>query len=147
MDFREAIRLSNVARHSEASVSTAAQAAVEVIVADLSDRRGLKWEWDKIDDDIKAEIKAVWGRVIDLVRSSAPKSSAVKFGCSLCGNLSFDQYTAHAADRNFHSDAFELFEDHDRLVLKGLKDAQLTPERQKLLERIEAGDINEDCGP
>lgn len=34
--------------------------AVNLIVADLSDRRGLSGEWDQIDDDIKREIKSRW---------------------------------------------------------------------------------------
>jgi hypothetical protein len=59
-------------------------------------------------------------------------------------------YTAHAADRNYHAEAFELFAGDnpaEPLVLHGLRDAVLTPARQKILERIEAGDIDEDCGP
>lgn len=35
-------------------------AIVEAIVADLSDRRGLRHEWQAIDDDIREEIKATW---------------------------------------------------------------------------------------
>lgn len=37
-----------------------AELIVDAIVRDLSDRRGLRHEWDKIDDDIKEEIIAVW---------------------------------------------------------------------------------------
>lgn len=36
---------------------------VEAIIADLSDRRGLRQEWQAIDDDIRAEIKATWIRI------------------------------------------------------------------------------------
>lgn len=38
--------------------------AVKGIIFDLSDRRGLKSEWNEIDDDIKREIKAKWANII-----------------------------------------------------------------------------------
>lgn len=38
---------------------------VNAIVADLSDRRGLKGEWQRIDDDIRAEIVAEWTRIVE----------------------------------------------------------------------------------
>jgi len=41
-----------------------AQEAVREIVRDLSDRRGLKWAWDDIDEDIQAEIKKRWADLI-----------------------------------------------------------------------------------
>lgn len=31
---------------------------------DILDRRGLKWEWAKIDDDVKAEIRKAWDKII-----------------------------------------------------------------------------------
>lgn len=31
---------------------------------DILDRRGLKWEWGKIDDSVKAEIRAAWSRIL-----------------------------------------------------------------------------------
>jgi hypothetical protein len=31
---------------------------------DISDRRGLKWEWDKIDDDVKLEIRKAWEKIL-----------------------------------------------------------------------------------
>jgi hypothetical protein len=40
------------------------EAAVEAIVADLRGRRGLKWAWDVVDDDVRSEIKAVWAAII-----------------------------------------------------------------------------------
>lgn len=41
-----------------------ATAAVRGIIADLSDRRGLKWEWQGIDDDVRAEIVATWEQLV-----------------------------------------------------------------------------------
>jgi hypothetical protein len=37
-----------------------AQKAVDLIIGDLSDRRGLKHEWYQIDPEIQAEIKEEW---------------------------------------------------------------------------------------
>lgn len=34
--------------------------AVEAIIRDLSDRRGLRHEWENIDDEIQAEIREAW---------------------------------------------------------------------------------------
>jgi hypothetical protein len=39
--------------------------AVDAIILDLSDRRGLKQEWDQIDDDIQQEIKETWAGLIN----------------------------------------------------------------------------------
>jgi hypothetical protein len=33
---------------------------VDAIIADFTDRRGLRQEWEQIDDDIQAEIRATW---------------------------------------------------------------------------------------
>lgn len=40
------------------------QAAVDRIIADLSDRRGLRGEWDQIDADIQTEIRDNWSRIL-----------------------------------------------------------------------------------
>ena len=37
------------------------------MVADIRDRRGLRQAWDGIDADVKAEILAAWGAMIDAV--------------------------------------------------------------------------------
>ena len=31
---------------------------------DISDRRELKWEWDKIDDDVKLQIRRAWSEIL-----------------------------------------------------------------------------------
>ena len=41
-----------------------AYAIVNRIVADIKDRRGLKWEWNAIDDDIQKQIKEEWVKII-----------------------------------------------------------------------------------
>lgn len=38
---------------------------VQALLDDLTDRRGLKWEWDKIDDDVKSEIIGAWERIVE----------------------------------------------------------------------------------
>ncbi len=42
-----------------------AEKVVEKIVYDLSDRRGLRQEWEGIDDEIQKEIKSVWRSIIN----------------------------------------------------------------------------------
>jgi hypothetical protein len=41
-----------------------AQKIVSAIVEDLSDRRGLRQEWEQIDEEIQAEIKQTWAGII-----------------------------------------------------------------------------------
>lgn len=48
------------------SMSKAAKKAVEGIVKDLSDRRGLRHEWDQIDSEIKREIQNKWTEIIEI---------------------------------------------------------------------------------
>ena len=36
----------------------------ERIESDILDRRGLKWEYDKIDEDIKVDIRSAWARIV-----------------------------------------------------------------------------------
>src|SRR5437899_6401383 len=45
---------------------TVAEKIVDEIISDLSDRRGLRHEWDQIDDEIKDEVRDTW---IDIVNS------------------------------------------------------------------------------
>lgn len=37
---------------------------VDAIIKDLTDRRGLRQEWDAIDDDIQDEIRNVWIQIV-----------------------------------------------------------------------------------
>jgi hypothetical protein len=41
--------------------------AVRLLEEDISDRRGLKWEWNKIDPDVKQEIREAWGKLLHRV--------------------------------------------------------------------------------
>lgn len=40
-------------------------AKVYNLIHDLSDRRGIKWEWEKIDGDVQDEIIEKWIGIID----------------------------------------------------------------------------------
>lgn len=44
---------------------TTAEAIVFDIVSDLTDRRGLRQEWDNIDDDIQEEIIQKWVNIVE----------------------------------------------------------------------------------
>jgi hypothetical protein len=46
--------------------------AVEAIVVDLCDRRSIKHAWHEIDDDVQAEIKYVWGIIIENCTQTRP---------------------------------------------------------------------------
>lgn len=48
-----------------------AERAAKAIGEDIGDRRGLKWEWRKVDDDIRAEILGVWAREIEAAITEA----------------------------------------------------------------------------
>jgi hypothetical protein len=37
-----------------------AEAIVDAIINDLTDRRGLRQAWDQIDEGVQAEIRATW---------------------------------------------------------------------------------------
>ena len=37
---------------------------VDKIIKDLSDRRGLRHEWEKIDEDIQQEIRDEWRNIV-----------------------------------------------------------------------------------
>ena len=39
--------------------------AVKNIIKNLSDRRGLKQEWNQIDDDIQKEIIELWTTIVE----------------------------------------------------------------------------------
>ncbi|HNR65505.1 MAG TPA: hypothetical protein PKJ95_04335 [Atribacterota bacterium] len=51
-------------RNTEKEIKKACKLAVEEIIFDLSDRRGLRQEWEQIDDDIVEEIKEKWQEII-----------------------------------------------------------------------------------
>ncbi|HVY65914.1 MAG TPA: hypothetical protein VHH11_13915 [Gammaproteobacteria bacterium] len=42
----------------------AAEHAVAAIVADLTDRRGLRQAWEAIDDDVREEIAETWAQLL-----------------------------------------------------------------------------------
>ena len=41
-----------------------ARQIVDNILYDLTDRRGLRQEWEQIDDDIQQEIKDAWFQIV-----------------------------------------------------------------------------------
>jgi len=47
----------------------AAEKIVDEIIADITDRRGLKRVWYGIDDDIQSEIRDVWIDIVQVERT------------------------------------------------------------------------------
>ena len=43
-----------------ATINELAEKAVSRIIDDLTDRRGLRQEWEQIDDEIQDEIRETW---------------------------------------------------------------------------------------
>jgi len=41
-----------------------AEKIVKALESDLTDRRGLRQEWEQIDDDVKQEIRKMWSDII-----------------------------------------------------------------------------------
>lgn len=39
--------------------------AIAALFEDISDRRGIKWEWNKIDEDVKQQIRARWAALLE----------------------------------------------------------------------------------
>lgn len=37
---------------------------VDALLDDMTDRRGLRQEWDNIDDDVQAEIRKTWIKIV-----------------------------------------------------------------------------------
>lgn len=57
------------------SPKSTARAAVDAIVADLTDRRGLKWVWAKIDERVVDVILETWrGFVSDAIAATVEKA-------------------------------------------------------------------------
>lgn len=42
------------------AVGAQAEEIVDAIISDLTGRRGLRQEWDQIDEDIQGEIRSKW---------------------------------------------------------------------------------------
>lgn len=57
-------------------MSTPAAIAVDLIVADLTDRRGLRHEWENINDRTIAEIKTAWIAAVQAAYAAASPSPA-----------------------------------------------------------------------
>ena len=49
-----------------------ARLIVDAIIADLTDRRGLRHQWDQIDRPIRAEIRATW---VEIARAALGKEA------------------------------------------------------------------------
>lgn len=62
---------------------------------DISDRRGLKWEWEKIDDNVKLAIRYAWEAIIFSSRRTAEPHPVAKGPCSVCSDGGIDYCKIH----------------------------------------------------
>lgn len=49
---------------TSSNIDRVAARIVRAIVKDFTDRRGLRQQWDEIDDDVQAEILAKWQELV-----------------------------------------------------------------------------------
>lgn len=49
--------------HEDHGEPSKASQLVDAIIEDLSDRRGLRHEWEQIDEEVQDEIKAAWLKI------------------------------------------------------------------------------------
>ena len=64
-DGRDGIKVECGCKHKYNEHVTVAGRIVEDIIHDMTDRRGLRQEWEQIDDDIQQEIVAVWRAIVE----------------------------------------------------------------------------------
>lgn len=50
--------------YSESRKDAIANRIIDALIADIKDRRGLKWEWEKIDAEVIDEIRAKWKAIL-----------------------------------------------------------------------------------
>lgn len=86
-----------------AQPSGAVEGAVLALEKDISDRRGLKHEWQLIDDDVKDEIRQAWRSIVAGALTATPSqpSGAVPWRCFHCDDVFTDE---HAARLHFGPD-------------------------------------------
>jgi len=67
---------------------------VDTLHHDIADRRGLKWEWDKIEPDVMEELLDTWREIIRQELAAAPfappEGDIIHFTCPACGGHDFD---------------------------------------------------------
>ena len=56
-----------------------ARKIVDDLIADLTDRRGLRQEWEAIDEETQEEIRETWAKIVqEGAKASEIKSSEIK---------------------------------------------------------------------
>lgn len=61
-----------------ANITTLAVRAVQEIIDDLTDRRGLKQEWHQMDAEIQDEIRETWIGLIEDTFAAGPIEAVVE---------------------------------------------------------------------
>jgi hypothetical protein len=63
---------------------------VDTILLDMTGRRGLRHEWDRIDADVKEEIRATWMEIVrqamEICPSCGNRSASTSTLCRYCDN-------------------------------------------------------------
>jgi len=69
-EYEAQIAIKQARHYCRGEELTAIELAVEAIIADLNDRRGLKQEWRQIEPDIQEEIAETWRLILSHVMYS-----------------------------------------------------------------------------
>lgn len=64
---------------------------VDTILLEMNDRRGLRHEWDRIDPDVKAEIRATWVQIVRDALRVCPGCGRERLGTPSCGACDNDE--------------------------------------------------------
>ena len=84
--------------------------AVEGIIEDLSDRRGLRHEWDAIDEDVQQEIRDAWTTIVE-ARISAAVAEEREVILKLLTESAFDLIQCPTGERCDHASALDCAAD------------------------------------
>lgn len=52
---------------TEEEIAALSRRIVKAIERDFTDRRGLRQEWEQIDDDVKKDIRKTWRTIVALI--------------------------------------------------------------------------------
>lgn len=83
-----------------------AEKIVDEIVKDLNSRRGLRQEWDSIDEDIQQEIKEVWISIVT-THASILSDSTLREVRDDVGKIKVDQRDTDTLDES-QTEAFHV---------------------------------------
>lgn len=65
--MRERVERQRRFEMTEEEIAALSRRIVKAIERDFTDRRGLRQEWEQIDDDVKKDIRKTWRTIVALI--------------------------------------------------------------------------------